>query len=133
MSSENSSSDGHSAETNSLNMEKSPSKDSEDNQNLSKKKDDHREASPEKSKKHARFSVANVSDSRKSSDASTDNDYGGNCDTHQKTHTDSVTYNTMYLKSLRNYLTKEALPHESNYRNILSIGGNNAMDRKFSR
>ena len=45
----------------------------------------------------------------------------------------SGTYNTHYFKSLRHYLTKDVLPAESNYRNILSIGGQNSNARKFSR
>ena len=45
----------------------------------------------------------------------------------------SGTYNTFYFKSLRHYLTKDVLPAESNYRNILSIGGQNSSSRKFSR
>ena len=56
----------------------------------------------------------------------TDND-----ETHQKTH-GSQTHWTYMNKSLRRYIT-EALPRESNYRNILSIGQNNTDIRKFSR
>ena len=33
----------------------------------------------------------------------------------------SSIYDTKYSKSLRHYLTREALPHESNYRNLESI------------
>ena len=40
---------------------------------------------------------------------------------------------TFYLKSLRHYLTRDVLPAESNYRNILSIGGDQGASRKFSR
>ena len=58
---------------------------------------------------------------------------------HQKTHgshtvssSNNMTYsNTQYFKSLRYYLTRDALPSENHYRNLLSIGENNV--RKFSR
>ena len=58
---------------------------------------------------------------------------------HQKTHgshtvssANNMTYNnTQYFKSLRYYLTRDALPSENHYRNLLSIGENNV--RKFSR
>ena len=39
---------------------------------------------------------------------------------------------TLYLKSLRHYLTREALPHEQHYRNILSLG-EDTDGRKYSR
>ena len=45
-------------------------------------------------------------------------------------------YGTQYMKSLRHYLTRDALPMEDHYRNILSFHGNNspsAARRKFSR
>ena len=61
---------------------------------------------------------------------------------HQKTHNShthvshtsaNMTYsNTQYFKSLRFYLTRDALPSENHYRNLLSIGDNSEM-RKFSR
>jgi len=57
----------------------------------------------------------------------TDND-----ETHQKTHGSQTTHWTYMNKSLRRYIT-EALPRESNYRNILSIGQNGADIRKYSR
>ena len=40
-----------------------------------------------------------------------------------------------YFKSLRHYLTRDVLPAESNYRNLLSLGRQNSQDvsRKFSR
>merc|ERR1719391_989659 len=56
----------------------------------------------------------------------TDND-----ETHQKTHGSQTTHWTYMNKSLRRYIT-EALPRESNYRNILSIG-QSADIRKYSR
>ena len=64
--------------------------------------------------------------------------FSENEDDHQKTHgshtvsSNNMTYtNTQYFKSLRYYLTRDALPSESHYRNLLSIGENNV--RKFSR
>ena len=64
--------------------------------------------------------------------------FSDNEDDHQKTHgshtvsSNNMTYsNTQYFKSLRYYLTRDALPSESHYRNLLSIGENNV--RKFSR
>ena len=57
---------------------------------------------------------------------------------HQKTHgshtvsSANMTYsNTRYFKSLRHYLTRDALPSENHYRNLLSIGESNVQ--KFSR
>ena len=90
-------------------------------------------------KKTARFSVANVTStdsaeaSRKNSDSDIPelSDYGhNNGDTHQKSQ-HSATYNTMYLKSLRHYLTRDVLPAEHNYRNILSFTGqHNILDKR---
>ena len=104
------------------------------------------EKSPQKSgKKHARFSVANVSadeNSRKNSDVDvvpdlpTDNHDTHH--THQKSHhshhSGSGTYNTWYFKSLRHYLTRDVLPAEHNYRNLLSLARQNPETaRKYSR
>ena len=98
-----------------------------------------------KAKKTARFSVANVtteSESRKNSDASSENSAipelpETNDHTHQKSHQNthnSATYNTWYFKSLRHYLTRDVLPAESNYRNLLSFGRQNSeVARKYSR
>ena len=62
-----------------------------------------------------------------------------NEDDHQKTHgshissSNNTTHNnTQYFKSLRYYLTRDALPSENHYRNLLSIGESKDM-RKFSR
>ena len=102
------------------------------------------EASPQKSKKHARFSVANVSDdnnSRKNSDISVP-ELPNESETHQKSHqkshhshhSGSGTYNTWYFKSLRHYLTRDVLPAEHNYRNLLSLARQNPEQaRKYSR
>lgn len=40
---------------------------------------------------------------------------------HNTTHSNSGVYETRYQKSLRHYLTREALPKESHYRNLDSI------------
>ena len=95
--------------------------------------------------KKARFSVANVdsnSDSGKTDtekideesefeDRSPDHAVGeagsrGRSRTNSQT-VNQQTYNTMYLKSLRNYLTRDVLPDERHYRNQLSIR------KKFAR
>ena len=62
-----------------------------------------------------------------------------NEDDHQKTHgshissSNNTTHNnTQYFKSLRYYRTRDALPSENHYRNLLSIGESKDM-RKFSR
>ncbi len=97
--------------------------------------------SPAKAKKTARFSVANVTTegdgdaSRKNSDADIP-ELPENDQTHQKSHQNthnSATYNTWYFKSLRHYLTRDVLPAESNYRNLLSLGRQHSESRKFSR
>ena len=98
-----------------------------------------------KSKKTARFQVANVQNSeensRKNSDVDADNvpelaeHQKSHQTSHQNTH-NSGTYNTWYFKSLRHYLTRDVLPAEHNYRNLLSLsrGGNSEeSSRKFSR
>lgn len=41
-------------------------------------------------------------------------------------------YTTQYLKSLRHYLTRDALPNENHYRNILSVNSPKNL-RKYSR
>ena len=95
--------------------------------------------SPTKTKKTARLSVANVTsdaESRKNSDVDIpelpENEQKSHQNTHQNTH-NSATYNTWYFKSLRHYLTRDVLPAESNYRNLLSIARQNSESRKFSR
>lgn len=95
--------------------------------------------------KKARFSVANVdsnSDSGKtdnsdkideedeSEENSPEHESGPGSQRLSRTNSQTVTqqtYNTLYLKSLRNYLTRDALPDERHYRNQLSIR------RKFLR
>ena len=99
--------------------------------------------SPTKTKKTARFSVANVptdeSESRKNSDGDIPElPEFEQLQTHQKSHQNtqnsgSATYNTWYFKSLRHYLTRDVLPAESNYRNLLSLGRQNSQSKKFSR
>ena len=100
----------------------------------------------QKTKKHARFSVANVSDndasSRKNSDDLSVPELPNDSETHQKSHqkshhshhSGSGTYNTWYFKSLRHYLTRDVLPAEHNYRNLLSLARQNPEQaRKYSR
>ncbi len=90
--------------------------------------------------KKARFSVANVdsnSDSGRTDTEKVDSDSEERSPEHEsgsrnrsRTNSQTVaqqTYNTLYLKSLRNYLTRDALPDERHYRNQLSI------KRKFLR
>ncbi len=91
--------------------------------------------------KKARFSVANVdsnsdsgrTDTEKIDEESESEDHvGGEAGGRHRSRTNSQTvnqqtYNTMYLKSLRNYLTRDVLPDERHYRNQLSIR------RKFAR
>ena len=113
------------------------------------------EKSPEKtessgkSKKHARFSVANVTsdeNSRKNSDVdivpelpSENHENHEHQKTQQKSHHShhsgsGGTYNTWYFKSLRHYLTRDVLPAEHNYRNLLSLARQNPdTARKYSR
>jgi len=68
--------------------------------------------------KAARFQVAQV-------DKDEEEEEGHHQDENGHTHPahDTVQF-TQYAKSLRNYLTREALPAESNYRNLLSFGRN---------
>ena len=90
--------------------------------------------------KKTRFSVANVdstSDSGKTDSDKSESDSEEKSPEHEagsrhrsRTNSQTVnqqTYNTLYLKSLRNYLTRDALPDERHYRNQLSI------KRKFAR
>ena len=95
--------------------------------------------------KKARFSVANVdsnSDSGKTDTEKIDEEsefedrspdhVAGEAGSRNRSRTNSQTvnqqtYNTMYLKSLRNYLTRDVLPDERHYRNQLSIR------KKFAR
>ena len=97
------------------------------------------------SHKKARFSIANVdsnSDSGKTDTEKIDEESefedrspehaGGDAGSRNRSRTNSQTvnqqtYNTMYLKSLRNYLTRDVLPDERHYRNQLSIR------KKFAR
>ena len=102
-----------------------------------------------KSKKHARFSVANVTsdeNSRKNSDVdivpelpSENHENHEHQKSHQKSHHShhsgsGGTYNTWYFKSLRHYLTRDVLPAEHNYRNLLSLDRQNPDTAwKYSR
>jgi len=74
--------------------------------------------SPAKAPKTARFQVAQVG-----SQEDEENPLSGdeNQSHHGSTMQKSI-QNTLYAKSLRYYLTREALPSESNYRNLLSFG-----------
>ena len=46
-------------------------------------------------------------------------------DDHMLTTKSDAVHFTQYRKSLRHYLTREVLPLENNYRNLLSFGRNN--------
>lgn len=74
-------------------------------------------------KKTARFQIAEV----QPDDDDVESQHT-NGDTHDKSF--HATYSTNYIKSLRHYLTRDALPAETHYRNIFSI---NSSGRKFSR
>lgn len=86
--------------------------------------------SPTKKAKSARFQVAQVGDkSKKEEDETVGPDENGW--THQgsmRSGGDTVQF-TQYAKSFRHYLTRDALPAESNYRNLLSFGKNSVKQR----
>jgi len=65
--------------------------------------------------KAARFQVSQIEKDEEETDHQDENGYSHGHDTVQF---------TQYAKSLRYYLTREALPAESNYRNLLSFGRN---------
>ena len=75
-----------------------------------------------KKAKSARFQVAQVGDEDKKDDE------GGGGHTHQMTHQGSHQF-TAYAKSFRHYLTRDVLPAESNYRNLLSFNRHSAHKR----
>jgi len=82
--------------------------------------------------KAARFQVATVGQGGKeeSDEAVTSDENGW---THQgstrSNNPDTVQF-TQYAKSLRYYLTREALPNENNYRNLLSFGRNSVKGQR---
>ena len=80
--------------------------------------------------KSARFQVAQVGDkSKKEEDDNVGPDENGW--THQgsmRSGGDTVQF-TQYAKSFRHYLTRDALPAESNYRNLLSFGKSSVKQR----
>ena len=86
--------------------------------------------SPTKKVKSARFQVAQVGDkSKKEEDDNVGPDENGW--THQgsmRSGGDTVQF-TQYAKSFRHYLTRDALPAESNYRNLLSFGKSSVKQR----
>ena len=88
--------------------------------------------SPTKKVKSARFQVAQVGDKGKK-DKEEDETVGPdeNGLTHQgsmRSGGDTVQF-TQYAKSFRHYLTRDALPAESNYRNLLSFGKSSVKQR----
>jgi len=88
--------------------------------------------SPTKKVKSARFQVAQVGDKGKK-DKEEDDTMGPdeNGLTHQgsmRSGGDTVQF-TQYAKSFRHYLTRDALPAESNYRNLLSFGKSSVKQR----
>ena len=85
--------------------------------------------SPSKKVKSARFQAAQVDKSKPEEDDTMGPDENGL--THQgsmKSHGDTVQF-TQYAKSFRHYLTRDALPAESNYRNLLSFGKSSVKQR----
>jgi len=89
---------------------------------------------PSKKVKAARFQVATVGQGE-----STEEEGGLSADENGWTHQGSMRSSTgpgdtvqftQYAKSLRYYLTREALPSESNYRNLLSFGRNSLKGQR---
>ena len=78
---------------------------------------------PSKKAKSARFEVSGVGDDKKK-DKEDDGEETYNM-THQGTHQGSHQF-TQYAKSFRHYLTRDVLPSEHNYRNLLSFRNNAA-------
>lgn len=74
--------------------------------------------------KSARFQVVAAGDEKKGDDV----DDASNM-THQMTHQGSHQF-TQYAKSFRHYLTRDVLPSESNYRNLLSFSRNSAHNKR---
>ena len=77
--------------------------------------------------KSARFEVAQVGDQERKK-GEEDGDETSNM-THQGTHQGSHQF-TQYAKSFRHYLTRDVLPSEHNYRNLLSFSRNNAAAKR---
>ena len=76
-----------------------------------------------KKAKSARFQVAQVGDEDKKK-RGVEEDMEDNQMTHQGSH-----QFTQYAKSFRHYLTRDVLPSESNYRNLLSFNRHSAHKR----
>jgi len=81
-----------------------------------------------KKNKSARFQIVAASGEEKGEEE----DAGGHQMTHQGSH--QITHQgshqfTMYAKSFRHYLTRDVLPSESNYRNLLSFSRHSAHKR----
>jgi hypothetical protein len=72
--------------------------------------------------KAARFQVAQVDKDEEEADHQEENGYSH--------HGQDTVQFTQYAKSLRYYLTREALPAESNYRNLLSFGRNSLKGQR---
>jgi len=91
------------------------------------------EKQPTKKVKAARFQVASVGQGSKDEETDDGLSADENGWTHQGSqggqHGDSVQF-TQYAKSLRYYLTREALPSENNYRNLLSFGRNSVKGQR---
>ena len=77
-----------------------------------------------KKAKSARFQVAQVGDEKKKGGAGDDDPEETNGLTHQGSH-----QFTQYAKSFRHYLTRDVLPSEHNYRNLLSFSRNSQQKR----
>ena len=80
--------------------------------------------------KSARFQVAQVGDkSKKGEDDNVTADENGWTHQGSMRSGDTVQF-TQYAKSFRHYLTRDALPAESNYRNLLSFGRNSVKGQR---
>ena len=73
--------------------------------------------------KSARFQVVAAGDEKKGEELEDATNM-----THQMTHQGSHQF-TQYAKSFRHYLTRDVLPSESNYRNLLSFSRTSANKR----
>ena len=78
--------------------------------------------------KSARFQVAQVGDEKKKAGAGDDEGEKLTEDNNGLTHQGSHQF-TQYAKSFRHYLTRDVLPSEHNYRNLLSFSRSSQQKR----
>ena len=81
-----------------------------------------------KKAKSARFQVAQVGDEKKKGGAGDDEADKAAEESSGLTHQGSHQF-TQYAKSFRHYLTRDVLPSEHNYRNLLSFSRNSQQKR----